>query len=349
MNKVFKFFISSTFSDLKDIRNEAILGILKAGQMPVMVEGFSADATQQDKIRESISDADAYILILGSKYGTIMPNSKISYTEWEYDLACRRSMPIYVLKLSEQFINSRMKMGLLSTADIEVTRSEYKHFLNQITTNRLFETLDSVESVKSKTTAAVLQIIQHYHNNMCGLVPATAADDLVSAQNRIEKISQENSGLQADLRRILSSGPEPLKKLPENSELNKYLKEKFKAKSTDSIIEDAMDYIKSFADAKVRQINRIESPGHRQLARVGYDLKRKDEVLLFIDKDYIGYLADYKKATIEIKICINSPWSYPTVDIFSVREGNLVGANKGNQLTLEYLNKTLDMYYEMVK
>ncbi|SYW12266.1 conserved hypothetical protein [Oenococcus oeni] len=349
MNKVFKFFISSTFTDLKDIRNEAILGVLKAGQMPVMMEGFSADTTQQDKIKESIGDADAYILILGSKYGTLMPDSKISYTEWEYGLACQKHMPIYVLKLSENLIDFRMKNGLLRVADLEVTKSEYKQFLDKVTENRLVETLDSVESARPKTQAAVLSIIDHYRDQMRGLVPATIADELASAQNDIKKISKKNSELQADVQRVLGGGSEPLTKLPENSELNMYLKEKFKAKSTDSIIEDAIDYIKSFADAKAKQLNQIESLGHRQLARVGYDVNQKDEVLLRIDKDYIGYLADYKKATIEIKIFINSPWSYPTVDTFSVKEGKLVGANKGDQLTVAYLNKTLDMYYEMVK
>ncbi|WP_080291123.1 DUF4062 domain-containing protein [Oenococcus oeni] len=66
MDKIFKFFISSTFGDLKDIRNEAILGVLKAGQMPVMMEGFSVDAMQRDKSKEFINQISKYFSVSGS-------------------------------------------------------------------------------------------------------------------------------------------------------------------------------------------------------------------------------------------------------------------------------------------
>lgn len=53
--KIFKVFVSSTYTDLEDVRNKAILGILKAGHLPVTMEGFSATATQKEMITKKLN------------------------------------------------------------------------------------------------------------------------------------------------------------------------------------------------------------------------------------------------------------------------------------------------------
>ncbi len=52
MDKIFKIFVSSTFTDLEDVRLQAMQGVLKAGHMPIMMEGFAATATQKEIIKK---------------------------------------------------------------------------------------------------------------------------------------------------------------------------------------------------------------------------------------------------------------------------------------------------------
>nr|AFC64233.1 hypothetical protein EFAU004_02149 [Enterococcus faecium Aus0004] len=54
MDKIFKIFVSSTFTDLEDVRLQAMQGVLKAGHMPIMMEGFAATATQKEIIKKKL-------------------------------------------------------------------------------------------------------------------------------------------------------------------------------------------------------------------------------------------------------------------------------------------------------
>lgn len=59
--------MSSTFTDLEDVRKEVVSGVLKSGHLLIMMEGFNAISTQKEKISKEINSSDAYILVVGSK------------------------------------------------------------------------------------------------------------------------------------------------------------------------------------------------------------------------------------------------------------------------------------------
>ena len=90
----YQVFVSSTYEDLREDRQQATQAILEAGSFPSGMELFPAsDDTQWELIKRVISECDYYVVILGGKYGSIGP-ARLSYTEMEYDFAVERGIPV---------------------------------------------------------------------------------------------------------------------------------------------------------------------------------------------------------------------------------------------------------------
>src|SRR5438067_6382584 len=91
IRKRLQVFVSSTFSDLIRERQAAVEAILTAGHIPAGMELFTAgDESQMDVIKQWIDESDAYLLIMGGRYGSVEPKSGKSYTHIEYEYAQRR-------------------------------------------------------------------------------------------------------------------------------------------------------------------------------------------------------------------------------------------------------------------
>lgn len=93
MNKKYQVFISSTYEDLKEERDQAIKAVLEMGHIPVGMEMFSAgDEEQWQIIARQIEATDYYVIIVGHRYGS-ETDEGISYTEKEYDYAKECGVP----------------------------------------------------------------------------------------------------------------------------------------------------------------------------------------------------------------------------------------------------------------
>jgi sugar-specific transcriptional regulator TrmB len=90
----YQVFLSSTYEDLREERQQATQAILEAGCFPSGMELFPAsDDTQWELIKRVIEESDYYIVIIAGRYGSIGPNG-LSYTEMEYDYAVERGIPV---------------------------------------------------------------------------------------------------------------------------------------------------------------------------------------------------------------------------------------------------------------
>ncbi len=97
MNKRYQVFISSTFEDLKEERQNVFKAILDLEHMPAGMEMFPAtDDEAWEFIKEVIDLSDYYVLIIGGRYGS-MDESLISFTEKEYDYAFNSKKPVIAL------------------------------------------------------------------------------------------------------------------------------------------------------------------------------------------------------------------------------------------------------------
>lgn len=72
INIKYQVFISSAYTDLKAERNQVISAVLESGNIPVGMEAFAGTDKQENVIRNAISNSDIYIIILGSRYGSLM-------------------------------------------------------------------------------------------------------------------------------------------------------------------------------------------------------------------------------------------------------------------------------------
>jgi hypothetical protein len=94
MEKRFQVFVSSTFRDLQEERQQVIQALLELDCIPAGMGLFPAsDETKWSLITRVIDDCDYYIVIVGGRYGSV-DEQGISYTEREYDYAVKCGIPV---------------------------------------------------------------------------------------------------------------------------------------------------------------------------------------------------------------------------------------------------------------
>lgn len=127
-------FVSSTYEDLIDYRLAAMEAILAAGHIPAAMEQFSpGDETAWETIKRWIDDSDAFILILGGRYGSIEPDSGKSYVQLEYEYAKAQEKPYFALFITDKHLNERVNMLTLDKADERTHPELYRNFKKTVT------------------------------------------------------------------------------------------------------------------------------------------------------------------------------------------------------------------------
>lgn len=90
----YQVFVSSTYRDLQDERQQVIQALLELDAIPAGMELFpAADDDQWTLIKKVIEDSDYYVIVIGGRYGSTTDEG-ISYTEKEFDYALSLGKPI---------------------------------------------------------------------------------------------------------------------------------------------------------------------------------------------------------------------------------------------------------------
>lgn len=110
VNKRLQVFVSSTYTDLIEERQAAVSAILKSGHIPAGMELFtSGDKSQWETIKRWIDESDVYMLILGGRYGSIEPDSGLSYTELEYNYALEIGKPLFACVIQPDALDIKVR------------------------------------------------------------------------------------------------------------------------------------------------------------------------------------------------------------------------------------------------
>ena len=119
-DKRYQVFISATYTDLREERGMLLQTLPTLGCLPTTVEAHTQSLSTMVNIRRRIDDCDYFILLLGSRYGSLMP-SGVSYTHMEYVYAATKQKPILVLmheapetrpdELQEHKVEGKLKFG----------------------------------------------------------------------------------------------------------------------------------------------------------------------------------------------------------------------------------------------
>ncbi len=92
----YQIFISSTFSDLREVREKVTWEILKLHHIPAGMETFpAADDRGWKTIQKVIDDSDYYVLLIAGRYGSVDPESGLSWTHKEYRYARDKGIPVF--------------------------------------------------------------------------------------------------------------------------------------------------------------------------------------------------------------------------------------------------------------
>jgi hypothetical protein len=122
----FQVFVSSTFEDLVDQRKQAIEVIFERGHIPIALERFAArNESDLEVITTAIKSCQVYLLILGHRYGELVPGEEYSFTELEFRIARDHGLLILPLVLKPAEV-ARRRMELDSTRTKDA--NELKHF-----------------------------------------------------------------------------------------------------------------------------------------------------------------------------------------------------------------------------
>jgi hypothetical protein len=152
MEKRYQVFISSTFQDLQNARQEVSQALLRADCFPAGMELFPAvDEEQFEFIKTIIDQSDYYIIISAGRYGTVHQKTGLSYTEMEYDYAVKKGKPVIRLLHKDPF-------NELKGAFIEKTakgRRALERFRKKLTKKSLVKFWDTAETLQLEVTLAL--------------------------------------------------------------------------------------------------------------------------------------------------------------------------------------------------
>lgn len=94
MGTRYQVFVSSTFKDLQEERQEVMQALLELDCIPAGMELFpAANEDQWTLIKRVIDDCDYYMVVIGGRYGSLGPDGN-SFTEMEYRYALAKNKPV---------------------------------------------------------------------------------------------------------------------------------------------------------------------------------------------------------------------------------------------------------------
>lgn len=196
MKRKLQVFVSSTYLDLHSERQAAVDAILRAGHIPAGMELFAAgDTSQLETIFRWIDESDIYMLILGSRYGSVDKDSGKSYTQIEYEYAITAGKRFFAVVLSDQAIDHKVKQEGRSV--IESENPQKLAEFRSVVTSKICRMVDDTKDIKLAIHETILQFLRDY--SFDGWV---SGKDIASGEDishELARLTRENAELRAEL------------------------------------------------------------------------------------------------------------------------------------------------------
>lgn len=159
------------------------------GHIPVGMEMFSAANEDQWRvIQRQIDDCDYYAVVLAHRYGSM--DKDISFTEKEYDYACKKNIPVLGFVIDD---SAKWSTKFIDTDD--ATKQKLAFFKEKVKT-KLVSFWKNSEDIYGKFAVSLGKAISTYE--MPGYVRASEIADF-EVYNEITRLSNENARLREDL------------------------------------------------------------------------------------------------------------------------------------------------------
>lgn len=196
MNKKIQIFVSSTYLDLTEERQAAVEAILKAGHIPAGMELFAAgNQSQFEVIKRWIDESDAYLLILGGRYGSIETTTDLSYIELEYDYAASKDKPLFAIVISEEALEEKIK-DLGSKAMEKDNQDKLKKFRGKVL-SKMSSFFNDTKDIKLAIHESLSDMLQR--NIFVGWIKGDKFLDNKILLEEINSLKNENKLLKQEL------------------------------------------------------------------------------------------------------------------------------------------------------
>lgn len=192
MDKRYQVFVSSTYLDLIDERQEVMQALLETDCIPAGMELFPASSdTQWDYIKRVIDECDYYILILAGRYGSLSPDGT-SYTEKEYRYALDQGKPVI------SFLHKSPDQILVGKSESEDKGKEKLGEFRRLVQGKLCKFYATPQELGAVVSRSITQIKKSHP--AVGWVKADSVIQGDSAEE-ILKLKREIENLEGKLRR----------------------------------------------------------------------------------------------------------------------------------------------------
>ncbi|MGV3461025.1 MAG: DUF4062 domain-containing protein [Flavobacterium sp.] len=208
-NKKYQVFVSSTYTDLLEERQEIMHALLELDCIPAGMELFPASNDDQwSLIKGVIDDCDYYIVIIGGRYGSIGPDG-LSYTEMEYRYAIEKNKPViaFLHKDPEQI----PKKNTEKTAEGLEKLESFKKLVQQ----KMCKSWTTPQELGSVVSRSLINLQKKFPG-----IGWVRGNILSSTEANIEilKLKKEIENLQSNLNEVRTQAPEGSEKFAQGDE-----------------------------------------------------------------------------------------------------------------------------------
>lgn len=182
MEKRYQVFVSSTYADLKDERQQVIQALMEMDCIPAGMELFpAADEDQFAFIKKVIDDCDYYILIIGGRYGSLTVRG-ISYTEQEYQYAIEKELKVIAL------LHENPAEIAVGKSDLDpLLRERLAAFRESVSTGRLVRFWKSANELPGIVALSLSKTIKTYPARGWVRADKVQSADLLVELNEVRK------------------------------------------------------------------------------------------------------------------------------------------------------------------
>ena len=194
--KKLQVFISSTYEDLKEERQAAVMAILSFGHIPAGMELFAAgDESQMDVIKRWIRESDVFLLILGGRYGSIEPKSKKSYIQLEYEYAKSLGKPLFAVVIKDEAIDKKLPSSGRSV--IETENPEQLKAFRKIVLSKMVKFCDEIRDIKLAIYETMLEFAER--PELAGWVKSDEDVNTGRLAEEMARLGRENAMLRGQI------------------------------------------------------------------------------------------------------------------------------------------------------
>jgi hypothetical protein len=199
MDRRHQVFVSSTYADLKEERQEVMQALLELDCIPSGMELFpAADEDQWTLIRKVIDDCDYYLVIVAGRYGSLGQSGQ-SFTEMEYRYAVERGKPVIGFLHSDPGVIKANRSE--TSADGRASLESFRTLVQE----KMCRFWDSPKDLGSKVSRSLVKLIREHP-----AVGWVRGDQLAgeAATGEILKLRRRIDELERDLMELRVRAPE---------------------------------------------------------------------------------------------------------------------------------------------